>query len=187
MHYNEGCYYHIFNRGAHKEPIFFEEENYRFLITLFTKYSLQDKITIAAYCCMPNHYHLILNQQESGSIVSFLKTVFNAYTQAINKRFHFSGTLFQGQAKVKEIDSDSYCLQVIRYVHLNPLTAKLVRSIEEWKYSNYLEWIGKRDGSLTDYQLRNQYFKNGVSYRNFVEEYIEEKDKQTIASYLFED
>ncbi len=141
MQYTEGCYYHIFNRGAHKEAIFFEEENYRYLITLFTKYSVQYKVTVAAYCLMPNHYHLIVKQNEFGSIGSFLKTVFNAYTQAINKRFELSGTLFQGQAKVKEIDSDSYCLQVIRYIHLNPLNAKIVKSIEEWNHSNYLEWI----------------------------------------------
>jgi putative transposase len=187
MQYTEGCYYHIFNRGAHKEPIFFEEENYRYLITLFTKYSEQYKVIVAAYCCMPNHYHLILKQHEFGSIGSFLKTVFNAYTQAINKRFGLSGTLFQGQAKIKEIDSDSYCLQVVRYIHLNPLTAKLVKSVEEWSYSNYLEWIGKRDGGLMDYQLRDSYFKSSESYRNFVEDYIEEKDQQNIASYLFEE
>ena len=187
MQYTEGCYYHVFNRGAHKEPIFFEEENYRYLITLFTKYSIQYKVTIAAYCCMPNHYHLIIKQNEFGSIASFLKTIFNAYTQAINKRFGLSGTLFQGQAKVKEIDSDSYCLQVIRYIHLNPLTAKLAKSLEKWSYSNYLEWVGKRDGDLMDSQRRDSYFKNGEDYRRFVEDYIEEKDKQNIATYLFEE
>jgi putative transposase len=88
---------------------------------------------------VPNHYHLILEQNEFGSIGSFLKTVFNAYTQAIYKRLGISGSLFQGQAKVKEIINDLYCLQAIRYVHLNPLTAKIVRSIEEWKHSIYLD------------------------------------------------
>ncbi|MBN1397668.1 MAG: transposase [Bacteroidetes bacterium] len=155
MKYTEGHYYHIYNRGAHKKEIFFEEENYDYLISLFKKYSIKYNIVVAAYCCMPNHYHLVLKQQNYGDIGSFLKTVFNAYTQAINKRFCHSGTIFQGQAKIKEIDTDSYCLQVIRYVHLNPLTAKLVKDMEEWKYSNYLEWIGKRDGSLMDYQLRD--------------------------------
>ena len=177
----------IFNRGAHKELIFFEEENYKYLDHPVAKYSVQYKVIVAAYCCMPNHYHLILKQLEFGSIGSFLKTVFNAYTQAINKRFGFSGTIFQGQAKVKEIDTDSYCLQVVRYIHLNPLTAKLIRSIEEWQYSDYLEWIGKRDGSLIDYHLRDSYFKSGGEYQKFVDGCIEENDEQKIASYLFKE
>ncbi len=187
MKYTEGHYYHIFNRGAHKQPIFFEDENYKYLVTLIIKYSIQYKIIVAAYCFMSNHYHLIIRQQKSGSIGSFLKTVFNAYAQAINKRFGHSGTIFQGQAKVKEIDTDSYCLQVVRYVHLNPLTAKLVKDIEEWRYSNYLEWIGKRNGSLMDYKLRDSYFKNGEEYQKFVEDFIEANDKQKIASYLFDE
>ncbi len=130
---------------------------------------------------------LILKQEDTGSIGSFLKTVFNAYTQAINRRFSLSGTLFQGQAKVKEIDSEDYCLQVIRYIHLNPLTASLVRSIEEWKYSNYLEWIGMRNGDLMDYQLRDNYFRSGEEYQRFVYAYIEATDKQNIASFLIDD
>jgi putative transposase len=131
MKYQNDTYYHIYNRGANKEDIFFEEENYRYLLSLISKYSLQYKITIAAYCLMPNHYHIIAGQQLSGSLGSFLRTTFNAYTQAINNRFNRSGTLFQSQVKVKEITSDGYCLQVIRYVHLNPVTAKMVSSAEK--------------------------------------------------------
>jgi putative transposase len=137
MKYQDHSYYHIYNRGAHREKIFFENENYRYFESLMIKYSQQSNVTIAAYCLMPNHYHIIAKQQPSGSLPTFMKKTFSAYTQAINKRFGFSGTLFQGQAKIKEITTDSYCLQVIRYVHLNPVTAKMVASADEWIYSNY--------------------------------------------------
>ncbi len=187
MKYTNGYYYHVYNRGAHKNDIFYEEENYRYLISLFEKYSTKYNIVVAAYCCMPNHYHLVIKQNTNGSIGSFLKTVFNAYTQAINKKYNLSGTIFQGQAKVKEIDTDSYCLQVIRYIHLNPLTARLIKDVEEWNYGNYLEWIGKRKSALMDYQLRDSYFQNGEDYRKFIDEYIEENDKKNIASYLFKE
>jgi len=183
----DGNYYHIYNRGAHKQPIFFEDENYFHLVNLFIKYFSQYRITIAAYCLMPNHYHLILKQNETGSIGSFLKTTFNAYTQAVNTRFGLSGTLFQGQAKIKHIDTDSYCLQVIRYIHLNPVVAGLVTLPEEWEFSNYREWIGTRRGLLIDHELKTGYFKNGEQYNFFVNEYVETRDKKNVAKFLFDE
>ena len=182
MKYLENHYYHIYNRGAHKQKIFFEEENYLYLIGLLEKYIERYNITIVAYCLMPNHYHIVAKQNAGGDIGRYLKTIFNAYTQAINKRFGLSGTLFQGQAKAKHIDSDEYCLQVIRYIHRNPVTAKLVDAIEKWEYSNYHEWVGNRDGKLMDSELRSGYFKNPIEYKLFLDEYV---DIKRIDRFLF--
>ena len=79
MKYNNHSYYHIYNRGAHREKIFYEDENYRYLESLIVKYSQHFHVTIAAYCLMPNHYHIIAKQQPSGSLSSFLKNIFSAY------------------------------------------------------------------------------------------------------------
>ena len=185
MGYLPEHYYHVYNRGARKQKIFFETNNYHHLINLFVKYHLKYQVTIASYCLMSNHYHLVLKQSDSGSIGAFLKTTFNAYTQSVNARFGLGGTLFQGQAKVKHIDTDSYCLEVIRYIHLNPVTAKLVSKPEEWEFSNYQEWIGLRDGILIDSALETAYFRSKRDYALFVSEYIEEKDKKIIANYNF--
>ncbi len=189
MKYEDEHYYHIYNRGAHKKEIFFEEENYKFLVRLFEKYLEPYCVTVVAYCLMPNHYHLVVkqNSNSNGDIGNFLKTTFNAYTQAINNRFGLSGTLFQGQAKVKHISSDEYCVHLIRYIHLNPVTAKLIKRAEDWKFSNYLEWIGKRDGMLMDKNLRNGYFTNGDNYKIFVEEYAEIRVKAAIKQFLFDE
>jgi REP element-mobilizing transposase RayT len=151
------------------------------------KYSQQYRVTIASYCLMPNHYHIIAKQQPSGSLPSFLKTTFSAYTQAINKRFGTSGTLFQGQAKIKEITTDSYCLQVIRYVHLNPVTAKMVTSAGKWKYSNYHKWINHGEDDLIDKELRDTYFANAKEYRQFVEEYQIEQQNNDLEKFLFKE
>lgn len=168
--------YHAYNRGAHQQRIFFQSENYIHLRNLFVKYSLQYGVTVVAYCLMPNHYHLIVKQNESGSIGMFLKTTFNAYTQAVNKRFGKSGTLFQGQVRVKEIDSDSYCLQAIRYIHLNPCAGRLVQRPEDWEFSDYREWSGMRKGQLKDLGLRDAYFKTPLEYVAFVKDYMDSKD-----------
>jgi REP element-mobilizing transposase RayT len=105
MKYLDGHYYHIYNRGAHKKEIFFEPANYMYRISLFNKYLHRYEVSVVAYCLMPNHYHLIGRQNGHGDIGGFLRPTFNACTQAINKRYGHSGTLFQGQSKSKHIDS----------------------------------------------------------------------------------
>ena len=141
MKYLDSEYYHVFNRGAHKSKIFFLEENYLYCLRLLGKYSSQYLVSLAAYCLMPNHYHLICRQEAGGSISKFVQTTFNAYSQAVNKQQGHSGTLFEGKARAKHINSDSYILQVVRYIHLNPVEAGLVVRPGDWKFSDYLEWI----------------------------------------------
>jgi putative transposase len=186
--YVDDEYYHIFNRGANKARIFFIEENYSYCFRLLKKYSLQQNVAILAYCLMPNHYHLVCRQDAGGSISKFLQTTFNAYSQAVNKQQGHSGTLFEGKAQAKHINSDSYVLQVIRYLHLNPVEARLVMKPEEWRYSDYGDWIAEPSEGFKPSEglgLRNAYFKKGTAYREFVETYKEEKDKAGIKEYLF--
>ena len=184
MRYETDSYYHIYNRGAHSESIFFEDENYSYLVSLFKKNAERYNIIVAAYCLMPNHYHLVLKERHDGSISSFLKTTFNTYTQAINNRFGTSGTLFQGQAKTKEIATEAYCLRVIPYVHLNPVTAKLVNSPAAWEFSNYSEWIGKRRSTLIDSELRDSYFSSPQEYEIYVRDYQLDKESKKLARFL---
>jgi len=184
MKYTEGHYYHAYNRGAHKKKIFLQRSSYLHLITLLAKYSFRYGVTVSAYCLMPNHYHFILKQNDSGSIGMFLKTTFNAYTQAINKRFGKSGTLFQGQVHVKPIETDSYCLQVVRYIHLNPCAARLVAKPEDWEFSDYRKWIETRESSWADVSLRDAYFKSPLDYRKFVEEYTDAKGSKELEGFL---
>ena len=187
MKYSDDSYYHVYNRGAHKRRIFFEDATYEYLIRLMTKYSTTYRTVIAAYCLMPNHYHLVVRQREEGSIGVFLKTTFNAFTQAVNKRFGLSGTLFQGQAKVKEIDSDQYCVKVIRYVHTNPCKAGLVVKAEDWPFSNYREWIGMGNGILMDVSLRDRCFGTPEEYKQFAQEALLDDRSRDIGKYLFDE
>ena len=138
---------------------------------------------------MPNHYHLLLFQKESGSISKAIQTTMNSYVQGVNTEFHLSGSLFEGKAKHKLIDSDRYVVQVVRYIHLNPVNAKLVATPEEWKHSDYVRWIhdaqNKNFNSHDWISLRNSNFRNGKNYRSFVEEY--DNGTVDISKYLFED
>lgn len=129
---------------------------------------------------MPNHYHLLVRQNEGGSISKVLQTTFNSYSQAINKVYNLSGSLFQGKAKSIQVTSDEYAVHLVRYIHLNPVAAKLVKKTEEWRFSDYLRWITNDYPSDSlkpsdGLHLRNSYFGNGNNYLKFVVEYNLEK------------
>ncbi len=184
MSYEDEKYYHVYNRGANKDLIFLNSENYRYCIRLLEKYLPHYKISILAYCLMPNHYHFLLRQNVGGSISHFIQTVFNAYTQALNKTADRSGTLFQGRAKGIEIDSDEYAVRLCRYIHYNPVAGRLVRMPEEWEYSDYRSWIGEREGVLTAFELRNGYFGSGVEYKKFMDVYGNDDE---IKKFIFDE
>lgn len=117
---------------------------------------------------MPNHYHLLLKLNPSGNMGQCLRSTFTSYTQAMNRRYLLNGTLFQGQCKIKHIESDEYCKHLIRYIHRNPVEARMCANAEDWAYSDYSTWIAQTDaGHLT----RDAFFQKGVLYRRFMEEY----------------
>jgi putative transposase len=184
MKYENGKYYHVFNRGANKQNIFLNKENYRFCIQIVQKYSVQYNVSIVAYCLMPNHYHFLLLQNNGGSISKGIQSAFNSYAQAFNSVTNHSGTLFQGRAKGIEVNGDEYAVRLCRYIHCNPVTAKLVMKPEDWEYSDYSEWIGLRMRNEGNFILRDGYFGNATAYKNSIEEYGNDDE---IKKYLFDE
>jgi len=164
----KGNYYHIYNRGANKNPIFFEETNYRFLLKRLKKYTGKFSISMIAYCLMPNHYHFLMRQDADHTIGKCIQSVFNSYTKAINKRYNRTGTLFEGPYRAIHIDDQYYLLYLCRYIHRNPLEANLVKYPEEWVYSNYLEWVDKRSGNLFNKEFQEDFFSDKLRYAEFV-------------------
>jgi len=125
-------------------------------------------LSVIAYCLMPNHYHFLLRPEEDGALSRFIQRLFNSYTQAFNKQQGRSGTLFEGRAKSILVDTDEYVLHLCRYIHLNPVKAGLVAYPGEWPYSNYLEWVEQRDGTLVDRVFVRGYFPTATDYEAFV-------------------
>lgn len=167
----KGRCYHIFNRGANKRKIFFEEENYVYLLKKLKHYVKKYEFSVLAYCLMPNHYHFVLRQDGDIPLNIPIAFLFNGYTKAVNKRYNRTGTLFEGTFKSIEVEYANYLLELCRYIHRNRVDDGLVEQIEDWKFSNYLEWIEKRNGSLVDLKLRNKYFNNASSYESYVINY----------------
>ena len=170
--YQIGHYYHIFNRGTHRESIFLETDNYLFVLQKMKKYVRELNITVVAYCLLPNHYHFLLRQDGEQPASLLPQRVFNSYVKAFNKRYNHSGTLFEGHFKPKPVENDPYLLHLCRYIHANPVKHGLVRSLDEWPYSNYCEWLGIRSGTLVDYAFVDDFFPNRADYAKFVADYL---------------
>ena len=175
IEFKAGHYYHIFNRGSNRELIFREADNYRFLLSRVKDYSSRFNISVITYCFMPNHYHFLLRQNGTELISAFVQRTFNSYTKAFNKTYQRTGTLFEGPFKSVHIDKDSQLIHLCRYIHRNPLEAGLVANLEDWPYSNYLEWIGKRAGTLCDANFVQDQFINSDDYERFVLDYVPRK------------
>ncbi len=163
-----GHYYHIYNRGCNRENIFVTADNYIYLLQQVKRILPDSLISISAYCLMPNHYHFFLRSDSDDAASRFLQRLFNGYTQALNKQQKRSGTLSEGRAKSVEVTDDQYALHLCRYIHLNPVAAGLVQHPEDWLYSNYLEWIGKRPGTLIDREFVQHFYPRPSAYEEFI-------------------
>ena len=161
----EGYFYHIYNRGNNSEKIFFSEENYAYFLKLLTKY-IFPVADIYAYCLLNNHFHILVRIKEKNEIeINKLKfsTVekpkevsasrqfshfLNAYSQAVNKKYARTGSLFEKRFQRKRISDDHYLRQVILYINTNPLKHNLVENPKDYKWSSYNSHISNAKTKL---------------------------------------
>jgi len=182
-------YYHFYNRGNNRQAVFFERDNYLYFLKGLKKYLLPH-VDILVYCLMPTHYHVagrvkpqtqtseVLKTSEvSGGEVSrkvslAMQKFGISYTKAINKRFSRVGALFQGQFQGKPIQTYEHLLNLCVYIHANPVKDGLVALPEEWEYSNYLEWMGLREGTLVNREFIAENFGTLDEYKRLITNYI---------------
>lgn len=180
-------YYHIYNRGCNRENIFNSDENYRFFLRKAKKYFQEYNIDVIAYCLMPNHFHFLLRQNGETSLSECIQKIFLSYTKAFNKMYNRSGTLFEDRFKSIHVADEGYILHLCRYIHRNPLEAHLVKDVTKWEFSNYLEWINRRKGSLVDREFIEGRFSNSIEYKQFVLNYTPpEKIQKGLKKYFFD-
>jgi putative transposase len=175
-------YYHFYNRGNNRQAVFFERDNYLYFLKGIKKY-LREYVEILAYCLMPTHYHILVQVRSQTSEVLKTSEVSRAmqkfgisYTKAVNKRFSRVGALFQGQFQARPIQTYSHLLNLCVYIHANPVKDGLVPVPEEWEYSNYLEWMNLRGGTLVNHDFITANFGTSEEYKQLVMEYIKTRN-----------
>jgi putative transposase len=182
-----GNIYHIYNRGINRMHVFANLDNYVYLLRKVKGLLSELHVTILAYCLMPNHYHFMLRQDGEVTPSTFIQRLFLTYTQAFNKQQKRSGPLFQGRFRHVLVDRDEYAIHLCRYIHLNPVAADLVSQPQDWPYSNYLEWIGLREGTLVDHAFIQQFFPTPADYVAFVQTHLTHGKMQELRPYLLDD
>jgi REP element-mobilizing transposase RayT len=184
-----GNFYHVYNRGINKQPIFFEEENYFYFLKQFKKY-ISPHAEVFAYSLLPNHFHFLIrvnefsleqkNKTKLSLVEKAFKDFFISYAKSINKRYSRTGALFQYKFKRKEVKEIKHYTWLIYYIHLNPIKAGLCKKFNEWKFSSYLSLISDKPTILSRGELIN-WFSNKEAFIEFHENNLKEFNSALIS------
>lgn len=138
------AWYHAMNRGRNQDALFIDNTDYSTFIDLLQEAGAMWKIKIAAYCLMTNHYHLLV-QTPQANLDRCMRHINGIYTQRFNRRYKMDGQLFRGRYKAILVDADNYLLELVRYIHLNPVRAGIVRRPEEYLWSSHRGYLTESD------------------------------------------
>jgi len=170
------------NRGRRLENIFSERKDYEAFVEILKDTSEMWHVQIAAYCLMPNHYHVLLQTPEAN-IARAMRHLNGVYTQRYNKKYGHDGQLFRGRYKSILVHGDSYLLQLVRYIHRNPVKAGLTDTLTTYEWSShkgYLSISSKWDWLYKGFvygMLSKDKSEWIRSYRRFI--FMEEDDDVT--------
>lgn len=154
--------YHIMLRGINKQTIFEDNEDYqKFLSTLYDCKEISE-FKLYGYCLMSNHVHLLIKvgKEELGQI---FKRIGARYVYWYNWKYNRSGHLFQDRFKSEVVEDDKYFITVLRYIHQNPLKVHIVKSIDDYKWSSYFNYIKTKNNINTSLAY------NLIKEENFIE------------------
>lgn len=160
--------YHIITRGNHKQAIYQEKEDYELFLKILEDIKKKYLFNLYAYVLMPNHFHMLI-EVEINPIWKIMQNLLCRYVCYYNKKYNLSGHLFQGRYKAIVCDKENYFLELIRYIHLNPVRAKMVKTPIEWEWSGHGEYTGKNKKNLVDLKLIKGILGDGeTGFRNYI-------------------
>ncbi|MBN1282173.1 MAG: transposase [Proteobacteria bacterium] len=135
-----GAWYHVMNRGAARCAVFTADKDRRSFLELLGDIREMWKVEIHAYCLMGNHYHLLIHTPECN-LSRAMRHVDGVYTQFYNKAHGRDGQLFRGRFKSIVVDRDEYLLELVRYIHFNPVKDGLARSPSQYPWSSHRQYL----------------------------------------------
>lgn len=138
----EGAVYHITSRGNARERIFFTDSDREAFLEILDQVAERYGWICHAYCLMTNHYHLLV-ETPNANLSRGMRHLNGVYTQRVNQQMKRTGHIFQGRFKSILIEKESHLLEVARYIVLNPVRAKLVRTPRSWQWSSYRATAGQ--------------------------------------------
>lgn len=141
--YSESKVYHIMFRGVNFQDLFEENQDYQKLLETILHVKEEMHFQIYAYCFMTNHVHLVLREKELKDISLIMKRILTKYSRWYNIKYGRTGALIANRYKSVPVEIDDYFLNLIRYVHQNPLKSGIVKDLTQYRYCSYNEYINK--------------------------------------------
>jgi putative transposase len=182
----EGAFYHVITRGNQKQKIFKDLTDYQKYLQILTIYKNRYHCFLYAYVLMNNHVHLLIETQDVP-LSKVLQGINQTYTMYFNRKYRTVGHLFQGRYKAILCDRDAYLLALLKYIHHNPIRAKIAETIDAYPWSSHYAYIGKANPlSLVDIdQVLRMYSENKTRarkhYRAFMQDGVEVKKEEIYA------
>ena len=190
-----GLLYHVIVRGNQRRKTFLNDADYQAYLERLGRYRHRCGHTIHAYCLMPNHVHLLIESSKQP-LAKFMQGIQQSYSQYFNLRHRKSGHVFQGRYKAIVCDKDEYLLQLIRYIHLNPVRAGLVKGPQHYSYSGHRAYLEGKATEVIDPRKvlglmggKGHYlsFVSGAMKEGHREEYYEVEDQRFLGGEGFGD
>ena len=129
-------------------------------------------VRIIAYCLMPTHIHLVLQQLGKSGISIYMNRMLNSYTHYFNEKHWRKGPLWTGRFKRVLVETDEQLIHLTRYIHLNPVTAYLVDRPELWQFSSCNEYLAKRPTEDKVCEFKHILEIKPSEYKKFVDDQI---------------
>lgn len=171
--------YHIILRGINKQNLFEDDKDCQQFIETMHYYKTISKYELYAYCLMSNHIHLLI-KENNEPISTIIKRISSSYVYWYNKKYERCGHLFQERFKSEAVETDTYFLTVLRYIHQNPIKAGIVKDVGEYLWSSFGEYIDNPVITDIDFVLSN-FSTDRMKAKHLLRNYLgEENDGQCL-------
>ncbi|OGS05781.1 MAG: hypothetical protein A3G41_03025 [Elusimicrobia bacterium RIFCSPLOWO2_12_FULL_59_9] len=137
------------SRGNGGQKTFLNADDYSAFLKILAEIKRRKPFHLYAYCLMPNHFHLLL-EVDHAPLSLIMQRLLTSYCKHFNIVYKRLGHLFQGRYKAILCQKDLYLVELIRYIHLNPVRASLANSPSAWRWSGHHDYISRIKPSLTD-------------------------------------
>jgi putative transposase len=139
---------HVILRGNNRQDIFRNTADYQRMLDLIEQHSREQGVEIHAYVLMTNHLHLLLTPQKDQALPKMMQAVGRSYVQTFNKVHGRTGTLWEGRYRSTLIQTERYLLACMAYIDLNPVRAHMVAQPDDYGWSSYSHYVGRRNDRL---------------------------------------